>query len=241
MVYCRLITSSPNTSLMTYGDTLNFFCYLLILRLCSGILEDMEVLRDSKQSSIDVALLTREVYAHIRELYSWRDAWEVVNSGSYFVVLNNDPSIPFRHVVHFNAICRALEIIEYNICLLLLFRIGYVLMGNTFAPSHHARHADISERALLLPSDEKTVQDIARELLRMVEYHFLEEHKHTGAIQVLFPMRVVIEVLKKESKEWKYLWRILGKITQEGGLELSKGMMQGGGFRRLVMDEAFYN
>jgi hypothetical protein len=226
---------------MTYGDMLNFFGYLLILRLCSGILEDMEVLRDSKQSSVDVALLAREVYAHTRELYSWRDTWEEVYSGSYFLVPNNDPSVPFRHVVHFKTIFRALEIIEYNICLLLLFRIGYVLMGNTFAPPHHARQADISERALLLPSDEKTVQDIARELLRMVEYHFLEEHKHTGAIQMLFPLRVVIEVLKKESKEWKYLWKILGKISEEGGLELGKGMMQGGGFRRLVMDEAFYN
>ena len=226
---------------MTYGDMLNIFRYLLILRLCSGMLEDLEVLRDSKQSSVDVALLARKVYAHTRELYSWRNTWEEVNSGSYFLVPNNDPSVPFRHIVHFKALSRALEIIDYNICLLLLFRIGYVLMGNTFAPSHHERHADISERALLLPSDEKTVQDIACELLRMVEYHFLEEHKHTGAIQMLFPLRVVIEVLKKESKEWKYLWKILGKISEEGGLELGKGMMQGGGFRRLVMDEAFYN
>jgi hypothetical protein len=45
----------------------------------------------------------------------------------------------------------------------------------------------------------------------------------------------VIEVFKCESKEWKYIWRTFQKINEEGGMELSKGMMQGGGFKRLVM------
>jgi len=84
------------------------------------------------------------------------------------------------------------------------------------------------------------VPDIAREILKLVEYHFLKPCVNAGVLQILFPMRVIIEVFEPDSKESQYIYRTLRRVTEEGGLELSQGMMQSGSYKRIVMDEGFY-
>lgn len=167
-------------------------------RLCllPGLLEDMERLQHGENCpSGFVPSLCQNIHAQLHELYVWRAAWEAENGACCVSIKNNNPEVPFSTVLQFNNLLQAFEVGLYDTILLTLFRMGRILMGPNFSPlSSVPATPSRTNITLLRPADPKTVQDIAREILRIVEYAMLEQHRNAGSFQFLFPLRASLEV-----------------------------------------------
>ncbi|KUJ16413.1 uncharacterized protein LY89DRAFT_749024 [Mollisia scopiformis] len=217
----------------------------LFARLCDkicplpGLLEDMENLRLGGDVSPKLLpSLCENIQVKIHDLYIWRAAWEKENGACCVTFQSRDPRIPFSALLQFKTLQQAFEISLYDTILLTLFRMGRVLMGPNFAPVASATTSlSRTNIALLRPSDSKTVQDIAREILRIVEYAISDPHQSAGCFQMLFPLRAALEVFKPGSKEWDYLSKCFDDIADKGGFEMSRGVMPSGLCGRFLMDE----
>jgi hypothetical protein len=205
-----------------------------------GILEDMEALRTKKRSSpADVLRISQNVYTQLRELFSWRAAWEAEYPSCAFEVPVTDPSVPFSTALHYTNLLRAIELALYNTAFFLLYRVGRILIGPDFNPTTASTSIAITRTnpSLILPGDQSTVYEIAMEILRSVPYAMLEPHQNGGSFQFIFPMRVVVEVIREGSKEWNYLKRIFAEIADNAGFVMARRMMPAGICGRMLMDE----
>ncbi|KAH6676385.1 hypothetical protein B0J14DRAFT_651807 [Halenospora varia] len=205
-----------------------------------GLLEDMEALRTGQRATpADVRNLCQNIHTQLQELYIWRAAWEAEHPNCCSIVELKDASIPYSSALHFTSMSRAVEIGHYNTILLQLYRMGRILMGPEFSPTAPATSIPVTRtnQDLLLPADPKSIQDVAMEFLRMVNYELMEPHQSAGYFQVMFPLRVVFEVFRPGSKEWDYCQRLFIEMAENGGFELSRRMMPTGICGRMLMDE----
>ncbi|KAF8858517.1 hypothetical protein BDZ45DRAFT_802470 [Acephala macrosclerotiorum] len=104
------------------------------------------------------------------------------------------------------------------------WNIGLSTMPESKLPSTPSR----TNIALLRPADPKTVQDIAREILRIFEYAMLEQHRNAGSFQILFPLRAGLGLFRPGCPEWIYLAKYFTDITDNGGFEISHSVKPSG-------------
>ncbi|CAG8959955.1 hypothetical protein HYFRA_00012672 [Hymenoscyphus fraxineus] len=206
-----------------------------------GLLEDMEALRTGLRATpMDFQNLCASVTMHLRNLYNWRAAWEAQYPNCAYLVPNTDPDLPFSTAIHYTEMKRAVENCHYHTSLLALYRMARILYGPTFSSTSITADVPIirTNPVLLLPSDSKTLQDIAHEFMRSIPYHLLEPHRHGGYFFLMFPLRSAFEVFREGSLEWRYCVKLFNEMAEKGGFLLARRLMPSGLRGRLMSDEA---
>ena len=86
----------------------------------------------------------------------------------------------------------AIEITLYNAILLLLFRVGFQVVGPSFSPLFCPLHLpqDIDYRPHIPPGSTPKNGAVAIEICKTIEYHLHEERRRGGAFFLLFLLRL---------------------------------------------------
>lgn len=203
-----------------------------------GFLEDSKLIQDLSGSGDDVTLLEeslrQRVTSSLERLYDVRRRWEcaypqacyeLIPSPSETLCLDQNGNLLFDSTFHFWNMQRANEVIFYNGALLLHLRLleahpacypepTIKVEGNSL-PSVQATNP------LLLPG-EGSIEDVAREICRLVDYFLLSRINNSGALQLVFPLKVIDRIFDQGSREGKWLKRLMRRIADINGFEISR-------------------
>lgn len=218
----KTVPWADNPNSKTSMDCLNdIFCHL------PGVMEDLQVplqhaavVQEAKISDI---ILCFQIKALFEKLYDWRVKWEQDFSHTYFNVglgslkdlkVFELDSYPFPTAIFFTEHLRVAEICIYNAMLLLLhqacrqlpdsLRPTVASYGNPYPWPHPS--------VLLTPGD-GSVEDIIGEFCKLVYFQLLSYPGNTGAIQIMFPLQVAYRNANPESREARWLYKIISHIA----------------------------
>ncbi|PON23755.1 hypothetical protein TGAM01_v207402 [Trichoderma gamsii] len=218
----KTVPWADNPNSKTSMDCLNdIFCHL------PGVMEDLQVplqhaavVQEAKISDI---ILCFQIKALFEKLYDWRVKWEQNFSHTYFNVglgslkdLNvfELDSYPFPTAIFFTEHLRVAEICIYNAMLLLLHQACRQLPDSirptvaSYGNSYPWPHPSV----LLTPGD-GSVEDIIGEFCKLVYFQLLSYPGNTGAIQIMFPLQVAYRNANPESREARWLYKIISHIA----------------------------
>lgn len=179
--------------------------------------------------------LSRNIEAHLAELYAWRMSWEQANPHACHEVPNLSPQQNplFPSILHFSDLSAANEITFYNSILLLLYQLGFQIIGpssfNPNSPSLLPKSGTLpdqppilSSNPLCLPGHAPSAQAIATEICRSAEYHLLEEQGNAGAFFLLFPLRLAYQTFEDGAREKIWLEGLMTRVAELSGWEIGR-------------------
>ena len=172
---------------------------------------------------------------HLGILYEWRASWQRQNPDACFelpataecpIVLSAcEPQQLFPIVLHFSTLGLANEIALYNAILILLLRLSTQVIGSSFDPLLPVvNQPTISDGPLLLPGTTGNPQAVAVEICRSVEYHLLGAQNSAGAFNLLFPLRMALLTFPEQSREAKWVIKVMRGIADSCGFEISRNL-----------------
>ncbi|MCJ1395346.1 hypothetical protein MMC18_009408 [Xylographa bjoerkii] len=201
-----------------------------------GIVEDATSLLDFANAGGDASNLYRElrckIISSLEELYEWRWKWEAEFPNSCYKVKPSQSSSPFSTVLYFKDLDRASLITHYNGILLILLRlhrglrIPYRPVREPASYRSCEVQASVLTNPLLLPGRANSLEDVAREICRTVEYHLLGFEGRAGGYYLFFPLRIAYHLFEYESAEAKWLRQIMGVIADDSGFELGRHLIE---------------
>ena len=166
-----------------------------------GIKCHQATMKGKDMSALHKSLLLRNRKLAQR-LVEWRCRWEKKRRTVAYEMLS-DPSYPmtgpepgeeplFPIVLYYKKFSICQEILYYNMTLMVLLHYADTLQDSEMMCSalsvwpESERH---SENPLLIPHDELTHVELAREICRSIEYAILEHQASEGAFTLLVPLR----------------------------------------------------
>ena len=208
-----------------------------------GFLEDSQIMHDLSSSAEDITALQRslrgKLNASLHSLYRLRQRWEhefpqacyeLWPSTSETLCVDDEGCPLFSSVFHFWSIDRANEIGLYDATLLLLLNLLQSLDLHTGRePSQNGDNCGpISfcppTNPLLLPG-QGTHTDVALEICRLVDYLLLGKQHNTGALVLLFPLKMAHRSFDRNSREAAWLSRIMQRIADVNGFEMGRHVL----------------
>lgn len=206
--------------------------------LCSvpGLMEDAATLQNlnliPKQFLVLHQMLSDKIEAHLAELYAWRAAWEEANPHSCYEVPNptilEDQEPLFPTTLHFRTLTTANEVTTYNAILLLLYRLGFEIIGPSFNVNSSSllpiSFRMVSNNPLYLPGHAPSSQAIATEICRSAEYHLLGNQSSAGAFFLLFPLRVAYQAFDDSAREKLWLVALMKRVAELSGWEIGRNI-----------------
>ncbi|KAB8239558.1 Zn(II)2Cys6 transcription factor domain-containing protein [Aspergillus alliaceus] len=170
------------------------------------------------------AQLCQRLLSILKELHCWRWKWQDDFPNTAFSAPLNEPlspnptklpRSPFKNIIWFTDPCRATELITYDALLLILLRTAELLRMHI----PNLVSTDLSDP--LLPM-QGTIEDIAIEICRMVEYHLQDLQRSSGAFMLLFPLNIAYRNLPARSTEANWLEEIMAVVANIHGFEISR-------------------
>ncbi|KAL6890872.1 hypothetical protein GGI43DRAFT_415005 [Trichoderma evansii] len=216
--------AGPKTSMDCLID---IFCHL------PGIMEDVQAPLTSaaivEESTISDIILCFQIKALFERLYNWRVKWEQDFSQTYFNVgldilkeLNvfEFDLYPFPTAIFFTEHIRVAEICIYNAMLLLLHQACRQLPAS-IKPTLVSYDNTYSwpQPSILLTPGNGSVEDIIEEFCKLVYFQLLSYPGNSGAIQIMFPLQVVYRNVNPESREARWLYKIISHIADCCGFD----------------------
>jgi len=196
----------------------NIFCDV------PGLMEDESTLKELSNHKVEGSKreLLIKVMTYFQQLYFWRSDWETTYPASCSE-LNIGGKKPFQVVLYYSTLDRANEIILYDSILLLLWRLGRAIVGQSFRPPKPERILRTNQY-LLLPGELTSQQAVATEICRSVDFLLLEEHRITGAYFLLFPLKLVMQEYAEGGEEAAWLAWKMQQIADLTGFEISRSL-----------------
>jgi hypothetical protein len=202
-----------------------------ILSDVPGLMEDADTIQEgSDMASEDVLARRNLVLQNLTSLwttlYDWRVSWQLQNPASSWEVPSTTDQSPFPVVLHFSSLIHANEITLYNAILLLLFRIGFQVVGSAFNPLFSTLHLpqDIDYRPRLLSGSTLNNRAVAIEICKSVEYYLHKERRGGGTFFLLFPLRLAWQTFKPSSTEATWIQGIMEMVADSTAIEISRGL-----------------
>ena len=176
------------------ADIPRYFEDLNIFLAEAGKGRDQTTLRES---------LSDRLLGSLRQLLHWRwewernhpdVAWEVPVDPRTSLSLDSDGRPMFKTVLYYRSFSVSHDIILYNCTLQMLLHLGHFFHGPDVMPVLFStlpdRPDDVqSKNPLILPHRDLTIVENAREMLRSIDYHLLEQHNVAGSFALVVPMR----------------------------------------------------
>ncbi|KFY84556.1 hypothetical protein V500_09201 [Pseudogymnoascus sp. VKM F-4518 (FW-2643)] len=159
-------------------------------------------------------------------LYGWRVSWQLQNPASSWDVPSTTDQSPFPVALHFSSLVHANAITLYNATLLLLFKIGFQVLGPSFNPLFYLLHLPhgINYRPHIPPNLTLNVRAVAIEICKSVEYHLQEERRGGGTLFLLFPLRLAWQTFEPSSTEATWIQGVMEMIADSTSIEISRGL-----------------
>lgn len=161
-------------------------------------------------------------------LYKWRVSWQLQNPSSSWEVPSTTDHSPFPYVLQFSSLIHAKEFTLYNAILLLLFRIGFQVVGPSFNPLFSPLHLpqDIDYRPHNPPGLTSNIGAVAIEICKSVEYHLHEDRRGGGALFLLFPLRLAWQTFEPSSTQATWIQGIMEMVAESTATGISRGLMR---------------
>jgi hypothetical protein len=193
-------------------------------------MEDADTIQFSDMAPEDLLARRNLVLQNLASLwttlYEWRVSWQLQNPASSWEVPSTTDQSPFPVVLHFSSLIHANEITLYNATLLLLFRIGFQVVGPSFNPLFSLLHLpqDIDYRPHIPPGSALNIGAVAIEICKTIEYHLHEERRRGGAFLLLFPLRLAWQAFEPSSTEATWIQGIMEMIADSTAIDISRGL-----------------
>ncbi|KUJ07183.1 uncharacterized protein LY89DRAFT_767020 [Mollisia scopiformis] len=195
-----------------------------------GILEDSD---QSTTASTD-AHLHDAIVQILADLFAWRWNWEEVHPNFAYETpvtkhgLATDNQGPlFPSIISFRIFHQGRQLILYDTALILMLDLVHTLqISNAPALALATLSTHQIPRAtnpLIMPHENISIPETAREILRCIEFHLQGEHIMAGALMLLMPLRVVSAFVEDE-REQVWLRGITKRMARECGWRFSEGL-----------------
>ncbi|KFY42438.1 hypothetical protein V495_04523 [Pseudogymnoascus sp. VKM F-4514 (FW-929)] len=201
-----------------------------ILSDVPGLMENADTIQFSDIAS-EVSLSCRDLVLHQlaslwTTLYEWRVSWQLQNPASSWEAPSTTDQNPFPTAFHFSSLIHANAITLYNATLLLLFKIGFQVLGPSFNPLYYSLHLPhgIDYGPHIPPTLTLNTRAIAIEICKSVEYHFQEERRGGGTLFLLFPLRLAWQTFEQSSVEAAWIQGVMEMIADSTAIEISRGL-----------------
>ena len=149
------------------------------------------------QNALEINLI-----ASFRELVRWRWQWDIdnphaafeksVHTSASFSIDSEGPL--FNSLLYFTSLEQATELVLYNTTLLMFVHFYQDITKESIAGPglsiwpEHMRPSPTNP--LILPSESQTMDEIALETCRSVDYHLQGTHASSGSFSLMFPLRM---------------------------------------------------
>lgn len=158
-------------------------------------------------------------------IYEWRMSWQLQNPDSSWEVPSTIKDSPFPQVLGFSSLNHANEISLYNAILLLLFRIGFQVVGPSFTPTFTAPPLlDIDYHPHIPPGLILDTRAVAIEICKSIEYHLHEDRRRGGTFLLLFPLRLAWQTFEPSTTEAIWIHGIMELIADSTAIGISRGL-----------------
>jgi hypothetical protein len=213
------------------SKTLVFYLHDMLCDV-PGLLEDATNLQHSNLEMDQRMSLHRDlsskILVQLQTLYEWRVLWQQQNPDSCYEVPTSTPDhAAFSPTVfYFSTLSAANEICFYNALLLLILRLGFQVIGPTFASTYPSLHllGMLDYGPLSPPGLATDAQTVATEICKSVEYHLLHPASSAAAFFLLFPLWLAYPAFEPDSKESQWLSDVMRKIADMSGFEISRNL-----------------
>ena len=211
-----------------------------------GFLEDIleiETLRANGSGitiNRHVAALRVKVAAAIEQLSDLRWQWEDEFPGVCYEVTTrpgstlcvDDSGEPlFQTVLFFRRLDCAMEILRFNAMFLILYNVLSLTGADTLSVSTERKtvlsdhspiqpSANTTANALINPGEWASLDDLALEICRLVDYCLHDTFNGLGVFTLLFPLRVAYKTLKYDARIAHCIERITQDIADSKGFEI---------------------
>lgn len=197
-----------------------------------GLLEDSDAAQleraGENQTEVDIRSLQARIVNVLRELFLWRWWWEQENPSCAYLLPGNHPGTTavdensnplFQSLVYFQDYQRGREPILCDASLLLMLQLA-ALWEIHDAPKQALAalaHLDPPDHtnSLILPHEDLSITEVVHEILTSIEFFLQGDHKNSGALTLMLPLRIVFP-FAKEDRVQRWLTKIASSMATYG-------------------------
>jgi hypothetical protein len=207
-----------------------------------GLMEDADIILSGSTLEEDLEGMKKALYERVentmQQAHQLRWHWEQdhgntckeVPSEHYSPSSSDDQgSSPFKTVLHFNKMDRAIEIVFFNTLYLLLDTLLDSIaleMVSSFPSSGLQAYFGPFQNTLLLPGQGNR-EDHAMEICRIVDFLSHCKHDSLGMFMLLFPLYVARESLTQRPDVCAWIGRIMNQLVREKGFSIGEVLSEG--------------
>jgi hypothetical protein len=169
------------------------------------------------------------------DLFQWRSTWETLHPDIIYEVqvnpnlhasVDEDGQPLFKTIFYSRDFHVARQILVYNTMLLILSFLSekWTILDGSKQALELLLKAGYSKppssTVLLLPHAQLSREEVCNELCRFVEYVLQGDHKMNGTINLILPMRILLDRLPPKSKERAFVLRMLKTQDDVNGFKI---------------------